>query len=128
MLLIRDGHEAGPATTYNIGTLARVSDWYQGSDGLLGITAIGTQRFELLSSDRRHDGLYIGEVALLPPVPSMPLPEADQGLARILDDVLGEFGRLYEDLDRHFDDATWVTYRLVEVLPVALEQKQEENY
>ena len=125
VLLIKEGQEAGLATTHSVGTLATISDWYQGSDGLLGITAIGTERFELLSAERQHDGLYVGEVALLPPVPSMPLPEAHQGLAHILENVLNELGRLYEDLERHFDDATWVTYRLVEVLPAALEQKQE---
>ena len=40
VLLIRDGDEVGMATTYNTGTLARISDWYQGSDGILGVTAI----------------------------------------------------------------------------------------
>jgi Lon protease-like protein len=125
VLLIREGQEAGPATMHAVGTLATVTDWYQGSDGLLGITAMGTDRFELISAERQHDGLYVGEVALLPAVPSMPLPEAHQGLAHILENVLNELGRLYENLDRHFDDATWVTYRLVEVLPAALEQKQE---
>ena len=38
VLLIKEGHEAGPASTYEIGTLARITDWYQGSDGLLGIS------------------------------------------------------------------------------------------
>ena len=41
VLLIRSGSETGPATTYEVGTLARITDWYQGSDGLLGITAVG---------------------------------------------------------------------------------------
>ena len=40
VLLIRKGGETGPASTHEVGTLARISDWYQGSDGLLGITAI----------------------------------------------------------------------------------------
>ena len=57
VLLIREGQEAGPATMHTVGTLATVTDWYQGSDGLLGITAIGSERFELLSADRQHDGL-----------------------------------------------------------------------
>ena len=35
VLLIRSGQESGPAKTYGVGTLARISDWYQGSDGLL---------------------------------------------------------------------------------------------
>ena len=44
VLLIREGSEAGQATTFDIGTLARITDLYQGSDGLLGVTAIGEQR------------------------------------------------------------------------------------
>ena len=45
VLLIREGAEVGPAATCDVGTLARIVDWYQGSDGLLGVTAIGTERF-----------------------------------------------------------------------------------
>ena len=37
VLLIREGVESGgEASTWNIGTLAKIVDWYQGSDGLLG--------------------------------------------------------------------------------------------
>ncbi|NIV18523.1 MAG: peptidase S16, partial [Woeseiaceae bacterium] len=66
VLLIKSGTETGPATTYDIGTLARIIDWYQGSDGLLGITAIGEQRFRLKASSREPDGLAIGEVEIFP--------------------------------------------------------------
>jgi Lon protease-like protein len=38
--------------------------------------------------------------------------------------VLDDLGRLYESLDRHFDDASWVTARFVEILPIDLEEKQ----
>ena len=73
VLLIRDGGETGPATTHNIGTLARITDWYQGSDGLLGITAIGEQRFRLIASERQDDGLNIGDVETLENEPTTPL-------------------------------------------------------
>ncbi|MEM9207821.1 MAG: LON peptidase substrate-binding domain-containing protein, partial [Pseudomonadota bacterium] len=56
VLLIREGAETGPASTYEVGTLARITDWYQGSDGLLGVTAIGERRFRLLSAERQADG------------------------------------------------------------------------
>ena len=46
-------------------------------------------------------------------------------MTHILENVLDELGRLYENLDRQFGNATWVTYRLMEVLPAPLEQKQE---
>ena len=65
VLLIKDGEEAGPATTYEVGTLAKITDFYQGSDGLLGVTALGGQRFRLISNERQHDGLNIGEVELI---------------------------------------------------------------
>lgn len=124
VLLIKDGREAGPATTHTVGTLAKVADWYQGSDGLLGITAIGTERFRLLAADRQDDGLYTGDVERLPAQPTMPLPVDFQALSQILGSVMDDLGRLYEDLERHCDDAVWVANRFVEILPIGLEQKQ----
>ncbi len=124
VLLIRDGGETGPATTHNVGTLARISDWYQGSDGLLGITAIGEQRFRLIASERQDDGLNIGDIETLENESVTPLPEEYQEMAAILAGVLDDLGRLYESLDRHFDDASWVTSRFVEILPIDLEEKQ----
>jgi len=124
VLLIRDGGETGPATTHSIGTLARITDWYQGSDGLLGVTAIGEHRFRLLSSERMDSGLNVGEVELLPDEPPVPLPEEYQPLSQILDGVLDDLGRLYASLDRRLDDVAWVTTRFVEILPLELEEKQ----
>lgn len=125
VLLIREGREAGQATTFRIGTLARITDWYQGSDGLLGVTAIGERRFRLLSSERKHDGLNVGEIEMLPDEPELELPPEFAGLPTILDAVIGDLGRLYEGLERHMNDARWVGYRFMEVLPIDLEQKQK---
>lgn len=124
VLLIREGREAGRATTHEIGTLARITDWYQGSDGLLGVTAIGEQRFRVVSSSRRADGLNIGTVEILPDEPAMQLPDEDRALSDILASVLDDLGRLYASLERHMDDAAWVTSRFIEILPLELEEKQ----
>ena len=124
VVLIREGGEVGPATTREVGTLATVKDWYEGSDGILGVTAIGTERFRLLSAERLADGLNVGDVEILPELPSQPLPPEHEPLAKILAHVLDELGLLYEGLDRHYDDAVWVAYRVIEILPVALEKKQ----
>ena len=124
VLLIKTGSEAGPATTYNIGTLARITDWYQGSDGLLGITAIGEQRFRLLGSSREPDGLNIGDIELIPTETTRTLPDEYRPLANILSGVLEDLGRLYETLDKKYDDAGWVGYRFAEILPITPEQKQ----
>ena len=124
VLLIRDGGETGPATTHEIGTLARIVDWYQGSDGLLGVTAVGEQRFRLLGSHRQDDGLNLGDIELLDQEPATQLPDEYREMATILAGVLDDLGRLYESLDRRMDDAGWVTSRFVEILPIDLEQKQ----
>lgn len=124
VLLIKSGSETGPATTYEVGTLARITDWYQGSDGLLGVTAVGEQRFRVKSSERQADGLNVGEIELLEPEDEHSLPEEYMPLAGILAGVLDDLGRLYESLDKRYDDAGWVGYRFAEILPITPEQKQ----
>jgi uncharacterized protein len=124
VLLIREGSETGAATTYDIGTLARISDWYQGSDGLLGVTAVGEQRFRLLSAERRENGLNIGQIETLPEQAGTALPEEFRPLAQVLGGVLDDLGRLYEAIDRRYDDAAWVGYRFAEILPIPPEEKQ----
>lgn len=124
VVLIREGSEAGPASTHDVGTLARIVDWYQGSDGLLGVTAIGEQRFRVISSQREASGLNVGSIELLPDEPSLPLPEEHDAMREILAAVLDDLGLLYESLDRRMDDAGWITSRFVEILPLDLEQKQ----
>ncbi len=125
VLLIRDGQEAGgPASTWDVGTLARITDFYQGSDGLLGVTAIGEQRFRLLSAERAADGLNIGTIELLPDEPDVALPAEFAPLADILEGVLDDLGKLYDTLPRHLDRAGWVANRFIEILPIRLEEKQ----
>lgn len=125
VLLIRDGQEAGgPASMHDIGTLARITDFYQGSDGLLGVTAIGEQRFRLLAAERAADGLNVGTIELLENEPEVPLPADYEPLADILAGVLDDLGKLYDSLPRQLDRAGWVANRFIEILPIQLEEKQ----
>ena len=124
VLLIRAGSETGPATTHSTGTLARIIDWYQGSDGLLGITAVGQDRFRLVSAERRKNNLHVGQVKILPERRNVPLPEEMRPLAKALEGVLDDLGSLYEAVERRYDDAGWVACRFAEILPIAPEDKQ----
>ena len=124
VVLIRVGNEVGPAEVYDVGTLATITDWYQGSDGLLGVTATGRERFRILSSERQPDGLLVSEAELLAPEPATALPADYAPLAHILGGVLDDLGRLYENLEKHYDDASWVGFRFAEILPITAEQKQ----
>ncbi|MBT8087237.1 MAG: LON peptidase substrate-binding domain-containing protein [Gammaproteobacteria bacterium] len=125
VVLIREGSESGQASTFDVGTLATIVDWYQGSDGLLGVTAVGGQRFRLLDSKKQADGLNIGTIELIEAETPMPVPDEYRPLRSILENILDDLGRLYEALDRNVDDATWLGYRFAEILPIDLEQKQQ---
>lgn len=72
----------------------------------------------------KKDGLLVGEVEVLPEGIHKPLPEEFQPLGQILAGVLDDLGKLYEGLDRRYDDAAWVSYRFAEILPLPPEHKQ----
>ncbi len=65
VVLIREGGEVGPAETFDVGTLAKIVDFHQLSDGLLGLSCVGGQRFRIRSRSRQADGLNLGEVDYL---------------------------------------------------------------
>jgi Lon protease-like protein len=125
VLLLDTDQQRGVASMRAIGTLASIVDWYQGTDGLLGITAMGSERFRLLGVEQQADGLSLGAVEVLPPEPELPLPADYAPMAALLRAVIDDLGRLYETIDKHYGDASWVGYRFAEVLPLELNEKQQ---
>ncbi len=127
VLLLADGPEVGREPTVRtaaIGTLAKITDWYQGTDGLLGITATGTERFRLVSAERQPDGLNIGRIEICLPEPAQPVPGEFAGWAQLLEIVLDDLGKLYAGIERQYDDASWLGYRFAEILPLEMEDRQ----
>jgi len=125
VVLIRDGVEAGgPALTYDVGTYARIVDFSQQPDGLLGIRASGERRFRILERRRARDGLNVADVEWLPEELQQPLPDEFAELAPALDAILTQVGEPYASLQRHADDAAWVAGRLAEILPIPPAHKQ----
>jgi Lon protease-like protein len=125
VVLLSSGSEIGEAGTVAIGTRARVIDWYQGSDGILGITAVGGERFELHATSRQPDGLYVGEVSALEAEPHISLPGEYEAMAALLEVIVDDLGKLYESIDKQYDDATWVSCRFAEILPISMEDRQQ---
>jgi Lon protease-like protein len=125
VVLILEGTEAGtPVKTAEIGTLAKITDFERLSDGLLGITAEGRQRFRVQTAYRQSDGLNVGEVEWLAPEAAAPIPEEHLDLSEALRDL---WPRLTEGRDPNtprYDDATWVSARLAEILPLDVTDRQ----
>lgn len=124
VLLIREGSEVGNAETYDVGTIAKIVDWFQADSGLLGVTAKGTDRFRLESYQQQEDGLYAGRVEVLGHETAAPMPEEYRSLQTVLSDILDELSDHYSGVPTAFDDASWVSYRLAELLPLPLPTKQ----
>lgn len=124
VLRLLEGSETGPAKTERLGTLARITDWYQGGDGILGVTAVGTDRFELREVAEQADGLYVGTITPAPHEERLALPSEFRPMAELLEVILGDLGKLYAPLPKRFDDATWVGCRFAEILPMPLARKQ----
>ena len=124
--LIREGEEAvSPVKPAQIGTCAHIVDWYTLEDGLLGVTTVGTDRFRTGNVWRRDDGLFMAEVTLLPEPPDQPVPEAYSVLSDVLARFMEKVGANYpQSTSEHLQDASWVGYRLAELLPLSGIEKQ----
>ena len=123
--LIREGREVGGgATTHATGTLARIVDWNRQDDGLLGITALGGRRVQVLDTGARPDGLCVATARLLPEEPASGVPQEHRGLVELLRRLLERIESLYRYVTPRLDDASWVGYRLSELLPIPLARKQ----
>jgi Lon protease-like protein len=122
--LIRDGQEVGPAETFDIGTTAKIVDFHQLSDGFLGLSCVGQQRFRIQSRKVQADGLNLAEVDIFFAEPKIALPQHHVRLAELLKSVLPQLGEAYAGIEMRLDDAAWVGYRLAEILPIAAAEKQ----
>tara|TARA_R110002072_G_scaffold5891_3_gene36267 strand:- start:3122 stop:3718 length:597 start_codon:yes stop_codon:yes gene_type:complete len=100
------------------GTSARIVDWDQLSNGLLGITIEGAGRFELFETSTRSNGLVVGQVELEPAV--VPAPMSDVWVSLL--DVLRSL-ETHPHVERmklrvDYNDAWQVAYTLVQLLPL----------
>jgi len=124
VVLIREGAEVGPAETYDVGTMADIIDFNQLPDSLLGLSCEGRQRFRIARKWLAKDGLNLAELEMLQPEPLIAVPERHARLASLLRTVLPQLGEVYAGIQMHLNDAAWVGYRLAEILPIQLSEKQ----
>ena len=124
VILSRESNDPKMFETYNIGTMAKIIDWEQGNDGLLGITTIGTNKFKLLGMNKQEDGLNIGDVEIIEREGDFKPTENFSNLVSLLKAILDDIN-LYNDDEKKFESASWVSFRFAEILPLKLEDKQK---
>lgn len=137
VVAIRAGNEVGDAAEpYAVGTLAHISEWDMPEFGVLLLTTLGGERFRIIESRILPSQLVEARIERLPADGEVDGGEALELCANVLrvviDDLLdrareeGDDGFISPFPEPHrLDDAGWVANRWAEMLPIALEQKQE---
>lgn len=125
VVLIREGAETGQAADcYETGTLSGISYWHKRADGILGVTLKGRQRFKIHSTTVQKNQLVMAEVELLPEIETTELPPGYEHLVLLLQQIISQLEPPFTTMETRYDCADWVGARLVELLPLPLQDKQ----
>ena len=107
-----------------MGCEAKIVDFDTLPDGLLGIQVLGLERFRIQKLQARDDGLSIATVEDIPAEPTLVVPAEYGLLSDIVAGVMGEDKSQPLGQDQ-LDNASWVGFRLSEVLPLELSERQQ---
>ena len=126
VVLIRDGREVGKAAaTHDVGTLCNIAYWNKRNDGLLGITLRGARRFRITDIEVQPNQLIMANVQVLPPPPPIDFQQKYQAMSNLLRKIISQLEPPYTTMPTHYDDLEWISARLVELLPMPFDYKQE---
>lgn len=127
VVLIKQGSEVRQGDDdvtefYPVGCSAKIVDMDIGPNGMLLIETQGRARFRVLESWSERDGLFRARVDWLPEATMTPFMDTDARLRHFLMRITQSADLQYPKAC--FDDPVWVIYRLMERLPVKLEDRQ----
>lgn len=124
--LILDGYEVGEAARpAAVGTVATLTDFHTTAEGLLGIVARGGTRFRVERTRVRSDGLLHGDVQPWLEEPAIEVPPEFGLLQTILERLIETMGPEWRDAPKSsYEDASWLGFRLAELLPLANPERQ----
>jgi Lon protease-like protein len=126
VVLINDGTETSSTVqTATVGTSARIIDFQTLQDGLLGLLCRGESRFRIAQRGQQSDGLNLASVEWLSDPLGVALDPQFEPLVKVLREVLSRLEALGRLIEPRYDDATWVSYRLTELLPLPVKLQQK---
>jgi len=122
--LIREGREVGTAAVPEaVGCLASIEQWDMPHPGLFHLVARGGERFRI--RDMQVAANHLISAAVEPIAPDAPVDAVDLLCREVLQAIVAKVGAERFPAPLRLDDATWVGYRLAEVLPLEAKFKQE---
>ena len=124
--LIREGQEVGtPAVPEAVGCEARIGECDMQELGILKVKVEGGARFRIVATEVTKQGLIMGEVEDLMAEPAVTRMDGLEECALFLRKVMPGIGEDRFAQPFAFDDATWVGFRLAEILPLRTDVKQK---
>jgi uncharacterized protein len=124
--LIREGAEVGaPAVPEPVGCLARITDCDVEQLGVLNVKTEGLERFRIVDTQVKRDNLVVGRIEDLHPEPPVDDAPGFAESVQFLRKVMAAIGEERFAPPYRFDDATWVGFRLAEILPLRMDAKQK---
>jgi Lon protease-like protein len=123
--LIREGEEVGtPAVPEPVGCLARIAEWDMETVGVLKVKADGLERFRLVATKTTPAGLILGDIERIPAERAGLAPEYGRS-ADFVRKVVEALGSARFAPPYRYEDASWVGFRLAEILPLRNAVKQK---
>ena len=113
-----------PPEFAKVGTEARIVDFDMPQLGILHVATRGEARFQVQSHAVAANGLIHGDVLPIAAEPQVPMAEDMAPLANLLELIASRVGPQNFPVEREYGDASWVGYRLAELLPLPLHIKQ----
>lgn len=99
------------------GTYARITDFDQLPNGLLGITIEGESRFDVIDVWRAKNGLVQANVEMAPPLSPTPMLDSWQSLNAVLKGLEAHPHVQRMQLDVDHENAWQVAFSLIQLLP-----------
>ncbi len=122
--LIKEGQEVGtPAVPEAVGCLASIEKWDMPQLGLFQLVARGDERFRLIESRVAVNNLMSGSIERMGD--DTPASHVDSACREVLKLIMERIGPSNFATPHALDDASWVGYRLAEILPLDVRLKQE---
>ena len=122
---IREGLEVGlPAVPDLVGCTALIAEWEMPHLGIFNLQTRGQKPFRIVQHTTQSDGLIRAEIELLKENTGAIRQESYEFCRRVLEQIVEKIGEDYFCGPLAYDDPRWTSYRLAEVLPLDLEEKQ----
>jgi len=130
VVLIRDGKEVDDSASFHrVGTLARIFDFDQLEDGMLGLTCRGGEKFQVLDYQMQPDNLITANVEVWS---AQNIEQADFPLEKFnlvsefIDKMLSrqELAQYRLTIDTEWNNPEWLSYQAAELLPLSPYSRQ----